>query len=89
MTLPLDLMDDATLCFAWRTSYVALQRSLPPSSTLLVVQRRQDILDDLERRNPGGLAAWLAAGPRAAGDPTKYVTAFHDRTRRDSVPGPD
>ena len=34
-------------------------------------------LDELERRNASGFAAWLASGPQAAGDPLPYLTADH------------
>ena len=30
-------------------------------------------LDELERRNGSGFAAWLAAGPQAAEDPLPYL----------------
>lgn len=66
-------MDDARLCWAWRTSYLTLQRATTPQHRLRVVQQRQEYLDELERRNPAGVAAWLTAGARAAGDPSRYV----------------
>ena len=80
MTQSLASLDDAALCFAWRASYVALQQHPSAPVRLRVVQRRQAILDDLERRNAPGIAAWLASGARAAGDPTRYVTSAHRRT---------
>lgn len=67
-------LDDAALCWAWRRSYVDLQRSLPVAPRLMVVMERQQILDEMERRNPAGLAAWLGSGARAAGDPSRYIT---------------
>jgi hypothetical protein len=68
-------MDDAMLCLAWRVSFAALQRPvLPPSSRLRIVDRRRELLDELERRNPRGFQAWLASGARAAADPTKYIS---------------
>ncbi len=74
MLEPVDAMDDATLCLAWRTSYVALQKALPVSVVLDVVQRRQHILDELERRSPRGFSAWITSGARAAGDPSRYLS---------------
>lgn len=68
-------LDDASLCLAWRKTYVALQRVHAPTWTLRVAQRRQELLDELERRNATGFSAWLAAGARAAGDPSKYFVA--------------
>ncbi len=70
-------LDDAQLCWAWRISYVTLQRSTTPMQRLRVVQQRQHYLDELERRNPAGVAAWLASGARAAGDPSRYVISTH------------
>lgn len=66
-------MDEASLCLAWRRTYVALQQVCTQRATLRVVQRRQELLDELERRNARGFAAWLASGARAAGNPSKYV----------------
>jgi hypothetical protein len=31
------------------------------------------IVDEIERRTAHGMAAWLASGPRAAGDPSRFV----------------
>ena len=35
--------------------------------------RREEALDELERRDPAGFARWLAAGPTLASDPAGYV----------------
>lgn len=67
------LLDDYALCCAWRRSYVVLERPHSPATHLKVVQQRQLYLDELERRNPTGLAEWLASGARAAGDPTRFI----------------
>jgi len=53
-------MSDADLHLAWRRSYDALQRAVSVTDQLLVVQRRQRYLDELERRHPSGLSGWLA-----------------------------
>lgn len=66
-------MDDASLCMAWRRSFVALQRASSPGGTWRIVQCRQEYLDEIERRNPEGFSAWLVSGARAAGDPSRYV----------------
>lgn len=80
---PLSSMNDATLCFAWRTSFVALQQPVPLAIRMSVVDRRQEFLDEFERRNARGFEAWLASGARAAGDPTKYIASAHGQVRRD------
>ena len=77
-------MDDTNLCFAWRRSYLALQRSLSLHARLRIVERRQEFLDEFEQRNPRGFSAWLASGARAAGDPSKYIaSAQRHRDRHD------
>ncbi|WP_406047119.1 hypothetical protein [Kribbella sp. NBC_00889] len=40
---------------------------------LRIVDERRAYLDEIERRSAHGMAAWLASGPRAAGDPTRFV----------------
>jgi hypothetical protein len=68
-----DRMDDVDICLAWCSSYVALQRVRTAESRLRVVQMRALYLDDLERRNPDALLAWMASGARAAGDPSRFL----------------
>jgi hypothetical protein len=75
-------LDDEALCLAWRRSFVHLQRAMSPSSRLCHVQHRQRILDELERRSPDGLAAWLASGCRAAGNPLPYLVRCRSRDRQ-------
>lgn len=76
---PASLSDDA-LCLAWRASFSALQSASSPAQRLWVVDERRAYLDELESRNASGVAAWLASGARAAGDPSRFVLG-------DSVPG--
>jgi hypothetical protein len=66
-------LDDEALCLAWRRSYVQLQQSTSASARIRHVQQRERLLDELERRDPAGLAAWLASGCRAAGNPLPYL----------------
>jgi hypothetical protein len=40
---------------------------------LQIVDERRAYLDEIERRTAHGMAAWLASGPRAAGDPSRFV----------------
>ncbi|TCO19650.1 hypothetical protein EV652_11349 [Kribbella steppae] len=67
-----ELSDDA-LCLAWRASFSALQRANSPAERSRIVEARLAYLVELERRNPHGVAAWLASGARAAGDPSRFV----------------
>jgi hypothetical protein len=66
-------LDDDALCWAWRHSYVVLQHTHTAATRLHVVEVRQAYLDELERRNAMGLAAWLASGARAAGNPSRFI----------------
>lgn len=66
------------LCRAWRASFDQLEHSRSPTERLEVVRARQAYLDTLERRNPDGLAAWLAAGACPAGDPSAYLLRKND-----------
>ncbi len=67
-------MSNAELCAAWRASYEDLQRTPTPAARARVVARRQAFLDELERRDSSGLAAWLESGARAAGGPDHFLS---------------
>jgi hypothetical protein len=69
----LDSLSDPDLCHAWRASFSALESASTSSQRARVAQARQRYLDELERRNPDGLMAWLASGARAAADPSRYL----------------
>ena len=69
-----DEMTVVDLCQVWRSSYVALERATSPESRLRVVKIRAIYLDELERRAGPAMHAWLRSGPRAAGDPTRWLT---------------
>ncbi len=80
--LAADLMSDDELCRAWRRSCVELQRSLSPQARLDVVAVRARLLEELELRAGPRFSEWLAAGSRAAGDPSSFLSP------RDHDPGP-
>jgi hypothetical protein len=62
-----------SLCLEWRSSYVALSVAQSPDARLRIVKARQRFLDELERRDPDGLRAWLESGPSAGGDPGCFL----------------
>ncbi|NIK59254.1 hypothetical protein [Kribbella shirazensis] len=66
-------LDDEALCLAWRRSFSVLAASRSAAERLSVVEQRQQYLDELQRRSPEGVAAWLASGARASGNPLPYV----------------
>ena len=70
----LDELTDEQLCRGWRASYAALRRQSSALHVTATVAERQRYLDEIERRNPSGFAAWLASGARAPGNPLPYLT---------------
>lgn len=66
-------LDDVALCLAWRRSFRLLEASRSATERMVVVEQRQQYLDELHRRSPEGLAAWLNSGARASGNPLPYV----------------
>lgn len=67
-------LTDEQLCKRWRASYRASHRQQSSAVKLIAaVAERQMYLEELERRNSSGFAAWLAAGPQAAEDPLPYL----------------
>ncbi|MCW2584156.1 MAG: conserved rane protein of unknown function [Klenkia sp.] len=67
-----DLSTDA-LGREWLRTAGALGAELEPGTRQHVVRRRQDTLDELERRDPAGFARWLADGARVDSDPASWV----------------
>ncbi|WP_230862846.1 hypothetical protein [Amycolatopsis camponoti] len=73
---PVPVADMATddLCVAWRRSYFLLLLATDEPARRRVVQRRQDFLDEIERRDRRGFLRWLDSGARAGSDPGPYLT---------------
>jgi hypothetical protein len=57
----------------WLRSSAALARPTGPLVRKALVERRQEALDELERRDPAGFARWLAEGPTIDSDPAPYI----------------
>ncbi|NVM99833.1 hypothetical protein [Arthrobacter sp. SDTb3-6] len=66
-------LDDGGLCQAWRGSYRWLEGAHTLALQAYVVALRQAYLDELERRDPDGLEAWLQSRPRPRGGPDKFI----------------
>ena len=58
----------------WTRTAAALQRTREPLARQELVRRRQEALDELERRDPAGFARWLAGGATVDSDPAEYVS---------------
>jgi hypothetical protein len=71
-------LSDEELCTSWRASY-AIMQAAPVADWVELVTLRQAYLDELERRNPRGMRAWLESGARAAGNPARYLATDHPR----------
>jgi hypothetical protein len=78
----LDHLSTADLCRAWCRSTTALQGSASVTYRVAVLELRASYLDELERRHPSGIAAWLASDDPTAVDPTPFVRARDRPTRR-------
>ena len=78
-------MTNSELCREWRRSFVALQAARSPVELIRVVAQRQVYLDEMERRSPSALQAWLASGARAAGGPDRYLSGERDDGRSDAA----
>ncbi|MFI7065169.1 hypothetical protein ACIBL3_29540 [Kribbella sp. NPDC050124] len=62
------------LCREWRESYVALNQAPTASARVRIVMARHLCLQELERRDPDGLQAWLSSAASAGGDPSRFLT---------------
>lgn len=71
-----ELRDQSTLmlCRQWQRSYDELRAEPAIPRRLEIVQARARCLDELERRDPAGLQAWLASNASAAGDPARFLS---------------
>jgi hypothetical protein len=58
----------------WQLTSAALARARGAAARQALVDRRQEALDELERRDPAGFARWLAEGATVESDPARYVS---------------
>ncbi|MFG1621837.1 hypothetical protein [Kribbella sp. NPDC049227] len=72
----------AELCRRWQDSYDALRAATTAAARLRIVEARQHYLDELERRDPRGLNAWLGGNASAAGDPSRFLAGGDGRDSR-------
>jgi hypothetical protein len=63
----------SALASEWRRTTGELAGCLDPRTRQAVVRRRQETLDELERRDPIGFARWIAVGAPADIDPAEFV----------------
>jgi hypothetical protein len=68
-----DALADDALCQAWRSSLMELQEATTATARANVVMARQSYLDELTRRHPQAMSAWLSSGAAAAGSPLPFL----------------
>jgi hypothetical protein len=67
--LCLGALDGRVLCELWRSSFVRLKLASTAEERVVVAALRARLLDEMERRNGHGFAAWLARCPSPASQP--------------------
>jgi hypothetical protein len=84
--LPVWTLPTPALGQDWLDTTAALAGPLSPSERESLVHRREQVLDELERRDPEGFAHWLAVGPGRGADPADYVRGgpVHDGPAADT-----
>jgi hypothetical protein len=70
---PVTVLTTAELGQEWTRTTAVLAGPLDAAARAALVARREEALDELERRDPAGFARWLAAGLTLASDPAGYV----------------
>ena len=71
----------------WLEGTTVLAGRLDPAVRTAIVRRRQDALDELERRDPDGFLRWMTTGPVLDRDPARFVRGR--RTAGESPAGTD
>lgn len=61
------------LCHLWRVTYSMVLDVRSPQRTAVVVDLRQAVLDELERRQPDATERWLTSGSHDADGPARYM----------------
>jgi hypothetical protein len=67
------LLTDEELCQAWCASCQVARTVTSPRRLKVVAQERRSYLDELQRRHPLAVEAWLAGPATADGDPMPYL----------------
>jgi hypothetical protein len=70
---PLSSLTTPALGREWMRTTATLGGRLTSADRAALVRRREETLDELERRDPVGFTRWLATGPAPASDPATYI----------------
>jgi hypothetical protein len=84
---PVTALSTEELGREWLDGTTALAGRLDPATRTAMVRRRQDALDELERRDPEGFLRWLTNGPVLDRNPAPFVRGR--RTAGESPAGTD
>jgi hypothetical protein len=84
---PLSAMTTSALGREWMRTTAVLGGHSTPADRAALVRRREETLDELERRDPAGFARWLATGAASGSDPATYIHAR--RIQDDPTAGTD
>jgi hypothetical protein len=84
---PVTVLSTEELGREWLESTTALAGRMEPAVRTAIVRRRQEALDELERRDPEGFLRWLTTGPVLDRDPAPFVRGR--RTAGESPAGTD
>lgn len=71
---PVAVLSTSDLGQEWLRTNAILAGRLGAAARASLVARREEALDELERRDPAGFARWMAAGPTLTSDPAGYVS---------------
>lgn len=69
---PFETLTDVEICYLWRHSFWDLEEARTLERRNRIVALRQRILDELTRRDPLAIDAWLASGARASSSPERF-----------------
>jgi hypothetical protein len=70
---PVSSLTTGELGREWVRTTAALAGPLATAAREAIVARRQEVLDELERRDPVGFARWMAAVPLPGSDPAVHL----------------
>lgn len=70
---PVPQLSTRALGQEWLRTSTLLAGELDPAVRAALVRRREEVLDELEVRDPDGFSRWLGGGPVPGSDPADYV----------------
>jgi hypothetical protein len=81
----LGAMQVSELCVLWRVTFWDLRDATDPDERLSIAVRRQELLDELVRRDPEAMREWLVSGARASGGLERFLAGRPRRRGSDAA----